>query len=66
MFLAPTVVEEEVIRMYGVAVVGRDKRLRERFYAISVEKRIAHPAVLAITRAARASFAEAEPASGRS
>jgi LysR family transcriptional regulator, transcriptional activator of nhaA len=65
-FLAPTVVEEEVIRMYGVAVVGRDKRLRERFYAISVEKRIAHPAVLAITRAARASFAEAEPASGRS
>lgn len=62
LFVAPTVVEEEVRRMYGVAVVGRDKRLRERFYAISVEKRLAHPAVLAITKAARASLAEAGPA----
>jgi LysR family transcriptional activator of nhaA len=62
LFLAPSVVEEEVRRMYGVALVGRDRRLRERFYGISVEKRIAHPAVLAITKAARASFAEAKPA----
>ncbi|MFM8414923.1 MAG: transcriptional activator NhaR [Planctomycetota bacterium] len=55
-FLAPTIVEEDVRRMYGVQVVGRDERLRERFYAISVEKRLAHPAVVAITRAARASL----------
>jgi LysR family transcriptional regulator, transcriptional activator of nhaA len=55
-FLAPAVIEEEVRRMYGVQVVGREDNLRERFYAISVEKRLAHPAVVAITRAARASL----------
>jgi LysR family transcriptional activator of nhaA len=57
LFLAPTAVEEEVRRMYGVEVVGREERLRERVYAISMEKRLAHPAVVAITRAARASLA---------
>lgn len=53
LFLAPTVVEDDVQRMYGVHVVGREERLRERVYAISMEKRLAHPAVVAITRAAR-------------
>ncbi len=57
LFLAPTAVEDDVQRMYGVEVVGREERLRERVYAISMEKRLAHPAVLAITRAARASLA---------
>jgi len=52
-FAAPTAVERDVTRMYGVAVVGRDPSLRERFYAISVEKRIKHPAVVAITTRAR-------------
>lgn len=56
-FLTPTAIEEDVRRMYGVSIVGRDERLRERFYAISVEKRIAHPAVLAITMAARTNLA---------
>jgi LysR family transcriptional activator of nhaA len=53
LFLAPTAVEDDVRRMYGVEVVGREERLRERVYAISMEKRLAHPAVVAITRAAR-------------
>ncbi|MFM7137884.1 MAG: transcriptional activator NhaR [Planctomycetota bacterium] len=57
LFFAPTVVEDDVGRMYGVEVVGREERLRERVYAISMEKRLAHPAVVAITRAARASLA---------
>jgi LysR family transcriptional activator of nhaA len=52
-FAAPTAVEADVKRMYGVAVVGREPILRERFYAISVEKKIKHPAVVAITQAAR-------------
>jgi LysR family transcriptional activator of nhaA len=46
-------VEADVKRMYGVTVVGREPTLRERFYAISVEKKIKHPAVVAITQAAR-------------
>lgn len=57
LFLAPTVVEDDVRRMYGVQVVGREERLRERVYAISMEKRLAHPAVVAITRAAKARLA---------
>lgn len=52
-FAAPTAVQDDVMRMYGVQVVGRVPTLRERFYAISVEKRLAHPAVVAISRGAR-------------
>ena len=39
--------------MYHVSVVGRDDSLRERFYAVSVEKRLKHPAVVAISEAAK-------------
>ena len=60
LFVAPSAIEEDVRRMYGVVVVGHEERLRERFYAISVEKRIAHPAVLAITQGARESLARGQ------
>lgn len=53
LMVAPSVVDAEVRRQYGVRVVGRIDAIRERFYAISVERRITHPAVLEITRAAR-------------
>jgi len=46
-------VEEDVRRMYGVSVVGREETLRERVYAISIEKRLKHPVVLAISQAAK-------------
>jgi LysR family transcriptional activator of nhaA len=36
-----------------VSVVGRAEEIRERFYAISVERKLKHPAVLAISQAAR-------------
>jgi LysR family transcriptional activator of nhaA len=52
-FTAPTVVEKEVCKQYGVTVIGRATDLKERFYAISVERRLKHPGVLAITSAAR-------------
>jgi LysR family transcriptional activator of nhaA len=52
-FAAPSAVEEEVAQMYGVTVVGREESLRERFYAISVEERLKHPAVVAISQQAR-------------
>ena len=57
LFVAPTIVEEDVRRMYHVSIVGRDEHVREQFFAISIEKRLAHPAVVAITRSARNSFA---------
>jgi len=53
LFAAPTVVEEEVKAQYGVQVIGRAPEVRERYYAISIERRLKHPAVLAITQAAR-------------
>jgi LysR family transcriptional activator of nhaA len=52
-FAAPTVVEEEIRRMYGVGIVGREESVRESFYAISVERRLKHPAVVAISQVAR-------------
>jgi LysR family transcriptional activator of nhaA len=52
LFVAPTVLEKEVARQYGVAVVGRLDGVKERYYAISVERRLKHPAVVAISAAA--------------
>ncbi len=52
-FCAPTVVEKEICRQHRVAIVGREATIRERFYAISVERRLKHPAVLAICESAR-------------
>jgi LysR family transcriptional regulator, transcriptional activator of nhaA len=52
-FPAPMVFEAEFRRRYDVQVVGRVKTLRQRFYAISVDRRVQHPAVLAIVTAAQ-------------
>ncbi len=53
-FPAPSVIEAEVMRQYRVQVVGRAPQAVERYFAISVERRITHPGVAAITGAARA------------
>lgn len=52
-FVAPTVIENEVRRQYGVSMVGRVESIIERFYAISVERKLKHPAVVAISETAR-------------
>ncbi|MBF0470374.1 MAG: transcriptional activator NhaR [Gammaproteobacteria bacterium] len=52
-FIAPTPIAEEVEKQYGVEVIGQTDEVREQFYAISVERKISHPAVSAITEAAR-------------
>ena len=53
LFASPTAIEGEVVRQYGVEVVGHASEVRERFYAISIERRLRHPAVVAISRRAR-------------
>jgi len=53
LFAIRTAVEAETERQYGVRLLGRAEALRERFYAITAERRVKHPAVLAITAAAR-------------
>lgn len=52
-FAAPTVVEADVLRSFSVEVIGRVKDVRQSFYAISVERRLRHPAVVAIAESAR-------------
>lgn len=52
-FAAPAVIEAEILRRYRVRVVGRSEAVRQQFYAISVERKIKHPAVVAICDAAR-------------
>lgn len=52
-FMAPSVMEEETVAQFGVEVIGRSDELEEEFYAVSVERRITHPCVVAITDAAR-------------
>lgn len=52
-FTSPTAVEQDVMEKYGVDVVGRTEEVGERFYVISPERRIKHPAVTAITETAR-------------
>ena len=52
-FIAPTPIAEEVKKQYGVVVIGETNQVREQFYAISVERKISHPAVAAITETAR-------------
>jgi LysR family transcriptional activator of nhaA len=56
LFAAPTVVEDEIRRQYRVEPIGRIEAVRERFYAISIDRKLKHPAVLAISKAAKGSL----------
>jgi len=49
----PTVIAKIVAQRYGLVEVAEVESVRERFYAISAERRLVHPAVLAIRAAAR-------------
>lgn len=55
-FMSPSVLEEETCAQYGVRVVGRAPELVEEFFGVSLERRITHPCVAAITHAARETF----------
>ena len=56
-FPAPTIMEATLKRDFGVKLLGRAPDVRERFYAISMEAKLQHPAVVAICDAARKSLA---------
>lgn len=52
-FTSPTAVAQEVMDKYGVESIADTEQITERFYAISAERRIKHPAVSVITENAR-------------
>lgn len=57
-FAVPTVVEDELTADGELAVLGRTQDVRASYYAISVERRLTHPCVLAVTASARRINAE--------
>ena len=59
-FIAPAVIEAEVEWQHEVTAIGRVDEIKEHFYAISVERRILHPVVSAVMRAARATLFASE------
>ncbi len=52
-FVSPSVIDAEISRQYGVEAIGSTAEVRERYYAISAERRLRHPAVVAVSEAAR-------------
>jgi LysR family transcriptional activator of nhaA len=60
-FPVPLTTAPAVMRQYDVIEVGRTLDIRERFFAISVERRLSHPAVLAVSEAARLRFQLQDP-----
>ena len=52
-FPAPTAISEEVVSMYHAVHLGVAEGTRETYYAISPERKLKHPAVLAVTESAR-------------
>jgi LysR family transcriptional activator of nhaA len=56
LFPAPTAIEDEVQRQYFVRIAGRIESARTQFYAISTERKLRHPAVKAISEAAKGSL----------
>ena len=53
LFVAPFVMKDEICRQHEVELVGEIPSVREHFYAISAERRLKHPAVVAISESAR-------------
>lgn len=52
-FAAPSAIANEICAQYAVEVLGQTDEIKERFYAITVERRIKNPAVVAISTSAR-------------
>jgi len=65
-FPAPTPLSRHLEARYGVVAVGKTDEVPEEFYAISVERRLTAPAVLAMRKAGKESlFAHPERAVAR-
>jgi LysR family transcriptional regulator, transcriptional activator of nhaA len=54
----PTMIMKEVVARFGLRAIGRTDDCRQQFYAITAERKLAHPAVLAITSQDRTALFE--------
>jgi LysR family transcriptional activator of nhaA len=55
-FAKPSAITDIVTRQYDVQLAGSTEEIKEQFYAISIQRKLTHPAVLAISRAAQNSM----------
>ncbi len=55
-FASPSVIASEICREYGVREIATTHAIRESFYAITIERKVKHPAVVKITEHARHSL----------
>jgi LysR family transcriptional activator of nhaA len=53
LFIGSTVLEREISAQFQVEIIGRLDDVQERFYAITVDRKLRHPAVVAISESAR-------------
>ena len=52
-FPVPSVFEKALRKQKGLRIIGRTEKVRQHFYVISAERKLQHPAVVAISNAAR-------------
>ena len=52
-FVAPSAIAAFVCKQYGVQLLGRIDSVREQLYAITTQRRLTHPAIVAVSQAAR-------------
>ncbi len=55
-FPVPLTTAPDVMRQYRLQEIGRVEEVRERFYVISTERKLSHPAVVAVSEAAKQRF----------
>lgn len=48
--VVPEAIQDDVRQMYGVEFIGRADGVRERYYALSVDRKLKHPGVVAISQ----------------
>ena len=58
MFAAAAVIGSDIRERYAVEPLGRAEGVTERFFAITLDRRLKHPAVVAISEGARNAFLE--------
>jgi len=59
LFVSPVVVDNEIHHQYSAEVIGGIDTIQERFYAVSAQRKLKHPAVLAILNHAQTGLFEA-------
>ena len=59
-FPAPLILADEIHSQYNADIIGRADGVAARYYAISIERKLVHPAVVAISKAAKSELFAAD------